>query len=102
MLIPPGGQVPGETHITGAIAGLIELTPDDPSLPSYRGTYRETTTAVAIVAAEEGGVLRVGQYRLRTALRGTDGSTIVLVLSGKVTVNGTGETIVQRDQVTCS
>ena len=28
---PPGGQVPGETHINGAIAGSVTLTPDDPA-----------------------------------------------------------------------
>ena len=99
MMIPPGGQVPGETHITGAIAGLIELTPDDQSLPSYLPGDDDCRSHRR---RRGGGVLRVGQYRVRTALRGTDGSTIGLVLSGKVTVNGTGETIVQRDQVTCS
>ena len=102
VVAAPGGQVPGEVHITGTIAGVVELTPDDPSLPTYRGTYRETVSAVAISFDEQGDLLRVGQYRLRTVLRGTDGSSLLLTLSGKTTVNGTGQTVVQRDQFSCS
>ena len=44
LLTAPGGQVTGETHVNGVIAGLVELVPDDPGLPTYTGSYREKVT----------------------------------------------------------
>ncbi|RYP88908.1 hypothetical protein EKO23_00245 [Nocardioides guangzhouensis] len=103
LVAGPGGQVPGEVHVNGAIDGLVELTPDDPSLPTYRGTYREKVNAVATGFTEDGDdILRVGQYRLRTTLRGSDGSTILLTLAGKTTLNANGRVVVERDDLTCS
>ena len=48
LVTAPGGQVPGETHINGAIAGSVTLTPDDPALPTYSGSYREKLNGVLI------------------------------------------------------
>ena len=103
LVAAPGGQVSGEVHINGAIDGLVELVPDDATLPSYRGTYREKVDAVATGFTEDGDdILRVGQYRLRTSLQGTDGSTITLTLAGKTTINANGRVVVERDELTCS
>ena len=102
LVAAPGGQVPGEVHINGAIDGLVVLTPDDPGLPTYHGTYREKVDAVGTNFTDEGDVLRVGKYRLRSTLRGTDGSTIVLTLAGKTTINGNGRVVVERDTFSCS
>lgn len=96
-----GGQQPGELHINGAINGTVELIPDDASLPTYAGDYREKVNGIVTEFTDEGDVERIGQYRLRTTLRGTDGSSLNLKLSGKVTVNANGVATVERDTFTC-
>jgi hypothetical protein len=98
VVYPPGGQLDGEFHVNGVVNGLVELIPDNPALPTYSGTYREKTDAVATV----GDVPRVGQYRLSSTLVGTDGSSYKLALSGKVTVNAQGRVVVSRDTFTCT
>lgn len=99
---PPGGQLAGEFHVNGLIHGFVELVPEDPSLPTYSGTYREKVNAVATSLTDEGDVSRVAQYRLRSTLRGTDGSSLDLRLSGKMTVNANGRVVVSRDVFTCA
>ena len=102
ILIPPGGRVDGEVHVNGAIDGRVELIPDDPGLPTYSGGYREKLNAVAVGTDADGqDLLRVAQYRLRVPLTGTDGTTLRLTLSGKVTVNAQGVTTVSRDVFDC-
>jgi hypothetical protein len=101
-LTPPGGQVRGEAHVNGVINGQVALIPDDPTLPTYAGTYREKVNAIVVGTDAEGfDVLRLGQYRLTLPLAGSDGSTIILSLSGKVTVNAKGVTTVSRDVLSC-
>lgn len=96
------GPQKGEVHVNGVIAGLIELIPDDESLPTYTGTYREKTNAVLYAPSFQDDQLRVGQFRLRTRLQGTDGSSLRLVLSGKVTRTGEGDPpVVERSTFTC-
>ncbi len=102
LVTAPGGRVPGETHINGVIAGSVTLTPDDPALPTYSGSYREKVNGVLTGITPEGDdELRVGQYRLRSTLRGTDGSTLALRLAGKVTMNAKGVVTVSRDTFSC-
>jgi hypothetical protein len=98
----PGGQVDGEFHANGVIDGLVELIPDAAGLPTYSGTYREKVNAVVTSFTEEGDTSRVSQYRLRSTLRGTDGSTLDLRLSGKFTMNANGVVVVSRDTFTCA
>jgi hypothetical protein len=102
ILLPPGGRVDGEFHVNGAIDGRIELTPDDRTRPTYVGTFREKVNGVVIEVSEDGDVLRVAQYRLRTTLHGSDGSRLVLRLAGKVTMNANGEVVVLRDSLSCA
>lgn len=102
LVTPPGGREPGELHINGVVHGTVELIPDDASLPTYSGSYREKVNGVATEFTEEGDVLRVGQYRLRSTLVGSDGSRLALHLAGKVTVNANGVATVSRDVFTCS
>jgi hypothetical protein len=97
----PGGQVEGEFHVNGVIDGLVELVPDNAALPTYSGTYREKVNAVVTSFTEEGDTSRVSQYRLRSTLRGTDGSSIDLLLSGKFTMNANGVVVVSKDTFTC-
>jgi len=103
LVTAPGGQVPGETHINGAIAGSVTLTPDDPALPTYSGSYREKLDGVLLGVTPGGSdVTRVAQYRLRSTLRGSDGSTLDLRLAGKMTMNATGVVTVSRDTFSCA
>ena len=97
-----GGQQPGEVHVNGAINGHIELVPDDPTLPTYTGDYREKVNGVVTESTDEGDLERVGQYRLRSTLQGTDGSTLSLRMSGKTTFDAHGVLRVQRDTFTCA
>jgi hypothetical protein len=102
LVAPPGGQVAGEVHVNGVIDGLIELIPDDTALPTYMGTYREKVDGVVVSSSAEEDTERVGQYRLSSTLRGTDGSTLQLHLAGKVTYDGQGRLVVSRDEFSCT
>ncbi len=102
LVVPRGGQLPPETHLNGAIVGLVELVPDDPTLPTYTGTYREKVVGVLTGGSMEDDSLRVAQYHLSTRLHGTDGSSLVLRLSGKLTVNARGRLVVSRDAFSCA
>jgi hypothetical protein len=101
LVAAPGGQQPGEVHINGVVDGSVELIPDDPSLPTYAGDYREKVNGIATEFSDEGDVERVGQYRLRSTLHGTDGSTLDLRLSGKITLNAKGEVTAEHETFTC-
>ncbi|TDO29997.1 hypothetical protein EV643_1426 [Kribbella sp. VKM Ac-2527] len=101
LVTPPGGQQAGEFHINGVINGQVELIPDNATLPTYSGTYREKVNAVVTAFTDEGDVARVSQYRLRSTLHGTDGSALDLRLSGKFTMNANGVVVVSRDTFTC-
>jgi len=101
FVTPPGGQIDREFHVNGVIAGFVELIPDAAGLPTYSGTYREKVNAVLTSFTDEGDTARVSQYRLRSALRGTDGSTLNLRLSGKFTMNANGVVVVSKDTFTC-
>ena len=101
LVAPPGGQQSGELHINGVIHGLVELIPDDAALPTYSGDYREKVNGIVTEFTDEGDVERVAQYRLRSTLEGTDGSSFELRLSGKVTVNANGVATVERETFTC-
>jgi hypothetical protein len=100
VLEPGGARHPDEFHANGVVDGSVELIPDDPALPSYAGTFREKANAIGTVT-DEGDDLRIAQYRLRSVLTGTDGSRLTLSLSGKITVNGNGELVVDRFEFTC-
>jgi hypothetical protein len=49
----------------------------------------------------EDDVERIAQFPLRSRLAGTDGSSLLLAMSGKVTRNGNGEVVVDRFDFTC-
>jgi hypothetical protein len=102
LVAAPGGQQPGELHINGVIDGTVELIPDDKSLPTFAGDYREKVNGVVTEFTDEGDIERIGQFRLRTTLHGTDGSSLELRLSGKVTFNANGVATVERDTFTCT
>jgi len=95
------GPHAGEVHANGAIAGYIEYTPDDSTLPSYAGSYREKLNASLLELSFDDDQTRIAQFRLRSRLEGTDGSSLQLVLSGKVTLNGHGGVTVDRTTFTC-
>jgi hypothetical protein len=95
------GPQAGEVHLNGVIAGFIELIPDDTSLPTYSGTYREKLTGVLLELSFDADNERISQFRLRGELVGTDGTTLSMAMSGKVTRNGNGDIVVDRFNFTC-
>ncbi|MGA8044771.1 MAG: hypothetical protein WCA30_00735 [Dermatophilaceae bacterium] len=101
LVTTPDGPDPGEIHINGVIAGLIELIPANPTLPTYTGTYREKVNGVATSFGDNGDTARIAQYRLRSTLTGTDGSALQLQLAGKLTMNANGDLVVSRNTFTC-
>lgn len=101
LVTASGGRDPGEFHVNGLINGSIELIPDAVGLPTYSGTYREKVNAVVTSFSDEDDTARVSQYRLRSTLRGTDGSALNLRLSGKFTMNANGVVVVSKDTFTC-
>lgn len=101
LVAAPGGPEGGELHVNGVIDGLIELIPHSSVLPTYTGTYREKVNGVVTALTDGSDIERVSQYRLRSTLEGTDGSTLELRLSGKFTMNANGVIVVSRDSFTC-
>lgn len=99
VLLPPGGQTAGEAHINGAVDGWVQLTPDDPALPTYTGRYREKVAGV--LTDPENDQFRTSHFSLRDRLTGSDGSTLTLVIAGKVTVNANGDVVVERSTESC-
>lgn len=95
------GPRAGEVHVNGVIDGYAEFVPDDGSLPTYAGFYREKLAGVLVGLGSDEEPERVMQFRLRGVLDGTDGSTLTLVMSGKVTVTAKGEVVVDRFRFTC-
>lgn len=94
LLLAPGGQAQDEVHIRGRVEGTVELVPDDPALPTYRGSYVERVNGVLTGVDEAGDdVMRVVHVRLRTPLTGTDGSRLVVTVTGHVTLNAAGEVV---------
>jgi hypothetical protein len=103
LVVAAGGQQPGEVHVNGLVDGLVELVPDDTTLPTYTGTYREKVDGVLIGVTPDGAdVERVSQFRLRSTLHGSDGSTYTLRLSGKLTLDARGRPVVDRRVFSCT
>lgn len=98
----PGGRSEGEFHVNGAVDGQIILTPDNPALPTYSGSYREKVNAIVIGVDDEGDLARVGHFRLRAQLAGSDGSGLVLTMSGQFTITALGELVAERFSFTCA
>lgn len=99
----PGGQSQDEFHVNGAVDGSVVLDPDDPALPTYTGSYREKVNAIVIgYDEEEGDLARLVHYRLRLPLTGSDGSALVIVMSGTLVVNAHGDLVSDRGSMTCA
>jgi hypothetical protein len=79
----------GEVHLNGAIAGF-EYIPDNTSLPTYSGTYSEKLNGVLLELTFEDDQERISQFRLRSQLVGTDGSTLRLAMYGQGDAQRTG------------
>ncbi|MEO6203761.1 MAG: hypothetical protein ABIO67_00015 [Mycobacteriales bacterium] len=103
-MVTQGGQQPGEVHINGAVDGRVEIVPDDTSLPTYTGSYREKISGVFTGTDPETGddSVRVLTFRLRVPLAGSDGSHLVLLLASKVTRKPSGDVVVARFTQACS
>ena len=99
----PGGRSEGKFHVNGAVEGQITLTPDKPALPTYSGSYLEKVNTIVIgVDDDDDDLARVGHFRLRAPLAGSDGSGLVLTMSGRFTTNALGEVVTERFSFTCA
>lgn len=74
--------------------------PRHPALPTYSGSYREKVNAIVI--GVEGDLARVGRFRLRAPLAGSDGSGLMLTMSDRFTLNALGELVAERFSFTCA
>jgi len=68
------GRRAGEVHLNDVIAGFIEFIPDDTTLPTCSGTYREKLTGVLMEISFGDDQERISQFRPRGELVGTDES----------------------------
>ena len=94
------GPRSAELKVRGAIDGSIEITPTYPADgPSYTGTYSERV--VGWLTDPDNDTFRVGHYRLRGRLAGSDGSSRVLDSTFKVTMKPDGTAVVNRQSSTC-
>ncbi|MGA8993230.1 MAG: hypothetical protein WB441_02870 [Nocardioidaceae bacterium] len=101
----PGGRSEGEVHINGAVDGQIILTPDNPALPTCSGSYLEKVNTIVVgvgVGDDDDDLARVGHFRLRAPLTGSDGSGLVLTMSGRFTTDALGEVVTARSSFTCA
>ena len=81
---------------------IRRMNPAGGSLVSVRDVVsRHLHLRLVTGFTEQDDISRVAQYRLRSTLRGTDGSTLQLVLSGKLAMNANGVVVVSRDTYTC-
>ena len=56
---------------------------------------------IAMPASAAPASERISQFRLRGVLSGTDGTSLAIVMSGKLTINANGTVIVNRSDFTC-
>ena len=100
-LVAPAGQVEGEIHFNGFVDGSAAIDPDGAAgpLPTYTGTYREKENAIVVSADDD---LRNAQFRLREVATAPDGSQLLLVLSGKLTVNAQGVVTSEQGVASCT
>jgi hypothetical protein len=83
------------------IAGFVEYIPHDTYLPTYAGTYQEKLNGVLLELSFEDDQSRIAQFRLQSQQAGTDGSSLRLTMSGKLTLNGNGYVLVDTFRFTC-
>ena len=77
---------------------LHRAHPRRPIAADLVGDYREKLTGIATESIDEPSV---AQYRLRSTLLGSDGSSLDYSLSGKVTVDAKGVARLERHSSTC-
>jgi hypothetical protein len=100
LMAPGTGPRNAEVKVRGAIDGFVEIAPTDPrDGPSYSGAYSERV--IGWLMDPDNDAFRVGHLRLRGRLSGSDGSTVVVLLTYKVTLRTDGTVAVQRESFTC-
>ena len=68
---------------------------------TMRNAASSTLNGVLLELSFEDDQSRIAQFRLRSRLAGTDGSSLRLAMSGKLTLNGNGNVVVDRFSFTC-
>ena len=95
------GPHTGEVHLTGVIDGFIEYSPGDVAMPTYSGPYREKLDGYLHELSIDSDSERISQFHLRGVLSGTDGTSLTIVMTGKLTINANGTLTVDRSDFTC-
>jgi hypothetical protein len=99
-MAPGTGPRSAELTVRGAIDGFIEITPTNPADgPSYAGIYSERV--VGWLTDPDTDTFRVAHFRLHGRLAGSDGTSVVLESTLKVTMKPDGTTVVDRQSSTC-
>jgi hypothetical protein len=94
------GPRSAEVKVRGAVDGFLEIAPDDPSEgPSYAGAYSERV--VGWLTDPDTDAFRVVHLRLHGRPAGSDGTSVVLESTLKLTIRPDGNTVVERQSVTC-
>jgi hypothetical protein len=89
-----------EFKVVGTVQGTVELTPTVAADgPSYSGSYREHIAGW--LSDPDNDQFRVAQFHLIGRLTGSDGSTLELRNTIKVTVRPDGTTVVDREEQFC-
>lgn len=89
-----------ELKVVGTVQGSIEIAPADAAAgPSYTGSYREHVAGW--LTDPDSDAFRVVQFHLIGRLDGSDGSSLQLRSTLKVTVRPDGTTAVSRQEDSC-
>jgi hypothetical protein len=100
LMAPEKGPRNAELKVRGAVDGFMEITPTNPlDGPSYVGRYSERV--VGWLTDPDTDTLRVGHFRLRGRLAGSDATSVVISSTFKVTLKPDGTAVVERQSTTC-
>ena len=100
LMATGSGARSAELKVVGTVHGSYEITPTvEGAGPSYKGSYREH--AVGWLTDPENDQFRVVQFHLIGRLTGSDGSSLQLRSTLKVTVRPDGTTVVYRQAESC-
>lgn len=100
LMAPGNGPRNTELKVRGAVDGFIEIKPTKSSDgPSYAGTYQERVVGWLTDPAND--TFRVVNFRLQGRLAGSDGTSVVLKSTFKVTMKPDGTAVVERQSSTC-
>ena len=89
----------GEYAVVAQVDGALSLVPDDATAaPTYAGSYRETATGRF---SWDGDEPRVGRFAVHARATGSDGSALLFVLYGRITLRADGTVVTVDEGLRC-